>query len=136
MQTFFLLLLLSGILIWLYVLAQKSKQAAFDESQKQTQLLYKEIDAHEQTSSKLQLAKDVAESANQAKSRYLSGVSHELRTPLNTVLGYAQLLERNGDLPTKTRDTATVIRRSTEHLTTVIEGLLEISKIEARVQTL
>ena len=70
--------------------------------------------------------------ANQAKSRYLSGVSHELRTPLNTILGYAQLLEADQDIDKKNKRAATAIRRGGEHLTAVIEGLLEISKIEAR----
>ena len=55
---------------------------------------------------------------------------------MNTVLGYAQLLERNKQLPAKTRESSAVIRRSAEHLTNVIEGLLEISTIEAGRLTL
>ncbi|OQX31723.1 MAG: hypothetical protein B0D85_03495 [Candidatus Sedimenticola endophacoides] len=131
-QTFFLLIIVTGVLIWLYVLAQNSRLGALEESQQRTALLSREVVAHERTTRELQAAKEAAVSANQAKSRYLSGVSHELRTPLNTVLGYAQLLEQDQELPRKDQQAASVIRRNGEHLADVIEGLLEISKIEAR----
>jgi len=132
LKTFFLLLIVTGILIWLYVLAQNSRRKALQESQQRTVLLSQEVDAHEKTYQKLQEAKEAAVAANQAKSRYLSGVSHELRTPLNTILGYAQLLEADDQLPNRNKRAAAVIQRSGEHLADVIEGLLEISKIEAR----
>src|SRR5690606_2393859 len=64
-------------------------------------------------------------------SRYLTGISHELRSPLNAVLGYAQLLEKDPSIPAHRRDALSVIRRSGEHLADLIEGLLDISKIEA-----
>ncbi|WP_246841682.1 HAMP domain-containing sensor histidine kinase [Cellvibrio sp. PSBB023] len=79
----------------------------------------------------LQTAKEQAEAANLAKSRYLTGISHELRSPLNAVLGYAQLLEKASDIPASRKDALGVIRRSGEHLADLIEGLLDISKIEA-----
>ena len=132
LKTFSLLVIVTGVLIWLYVLAQNSRHKALEESQQQMELLSQEVEAHEKTYRKLQEAKEAAVTANQAKSRYLSGVSHELRTPLNTILGYAQLLEADEQLPKKNQRAAMVIRRSGEHLTDVIEGLLEITKIEAR----
>jgi signal transduction histidine kinase/purine-cytosine permease-like protein/FixJ family two-component response regulator len=131
-KTFFLLVIVTGVLVWLYVLAQDSRRKALAESRQQTELLRREVSAHEKTARELQAAKEAAVTANQAKSRYLSGVSHELRTPLNTVLGYAQLLESDSELPRKNQQAATAIRRNGEHLADVIEGLLEISKIEAR----
>jgi len=131
-QVYFLLLLVTGILIWLYVLAQKSTRFAFRETLFQTELLTQEVKAHEVTAIELEKARDTAYIANRAKSRYLSGVSHELRTPLNTIFGYAQLMEANIELDEKNRKIAKVIKRSSEHLSDVIEGLLEISKIEAR----
>ncbi len=131
-KTFFLLVMVTGVLIWLYVLAQSSRRQALEESQQRTELLATEVAAHEKTYQKLQQAKEAAVAANQAKSRYLSGVSHELRTPLNTILGYAQLLETDDSLPQRNRRAAQVIQRGGEHLADVIEGLLEISKIEAR----
>jgi signal transduction histidine kinase/ActR/RegA family two-component response regulator len=131
-KIFFLLVMVTGVLIWLYVLAQESRRQALEESQQRTELLSNEVEAHETTYRKLQEAKEVAVAANQAKSRYLSGVSHELRTPLNTILGYAQLLEADDKLPQRNRRAAEAIQRGGEHLADVIEGLLEISKIEAR----
>ena len=131
-KTFFLLMIVTGVLIWLYVLAQQSRRQALAESQGRALALGREVAAHEVTALELQRAKEAAVAANQAKSRYLSGVSHELRTPLNTILGYAQLLKGDAELPTRNQRAAAVIQRSGEHLADVIEGLLEISKIEAR----
>ena len=59
------------------------------------------------------------------------GISHELRSPLNAILGYAQLLERDTSISAQRRDDIGIIRRSGEHLAGLIEGLLDISKIEA-----
>lgn len=131
-KVFFLFLLLTGVFIWLYVLAQKSARFALSETQLQAELLTQEVNAHKLTAIELAKARDIANAANQAKSRYLSGVSHELRTPLNTIFGYAQLMEKKPNIGEECQKISTVIRRSSEHLSDVIEGLLEISKIEAR----
>ncbi|MBU2886929.1 response regulator [Gilvimarinus agarilyticus] len=130
-KVFFLLVIITGIVIWLAVLAHESRVVAQEESQRQTRLLTEEIIAHEQTDRELQRAKEAAEAANNAKSRYLAGISHELRSPLNAVLGYAQLLEKDPNIPPNRRNAISVIRRSGEHLGDLIEGLLDISKIEA-----
>jgi CheY-like chemotaxis protein len=90
-----------------------------------------EIEAHKRTDAKLQKAKEVAEAANTAKSRHVVGLSHELRTPLNAILGYAQLLERDPAIPQQRVNAIRVVRRSAEHLSGLIDGLLDISKIEA-----
>ncbi|MCJ8142385.1 ATP-binding protein [Ancylobacter sp. A5.8] len=128
---FFILLIIAGVAAWLFVLAQESRRVAQEESNRQTALLMREIEAHKRTDAKLQKAKEVAEAANLAKSRYVVGVSHELRTPLNAILGYAQLLERDTSIPPHRRDAIRVVRRSAEHLSGLIDGLLDISKIEA-----
>jgi signal transduction histidine kinase len=128
---FFILFILAGIVAWFLVLAQESRHVAQEESARQTTLLLKEIDAHRRTDAALQRAKEAAEAANLAKSRYVVGLSHELRTPLNAVLGYAQILERDGAVPPERRNGVRVIRRSAEHLSGLIDGLLDISKIEA-----
>ena len=131
-QAYFLLMIVTGVLIWLYVLAENSRKKAYQESLNQNQMLGKEIKAHEVTAEELQSAKEAAVTANHAKSRYLSGVSHELRTPLNSIYGYSQLLAQNTYLESKDHKAAEAIRRNSEYLSDVIEGLLEISKIEAR----
>jgi signal transduction histidine kinase/CheY-like chemotaxis protein len=130
-QAFFLLSTGGAIAAWLLVLAQESRRTAEEETARQTGLLMAEIRAHQRTDAALQRARDRAEHANQAKSRYVIGLSHELRSPLNAILGYAQLLERDPAIPDRKREGLRIIRRSGEHLTALIEGLLDISKIEA-----
>ena len=116
---------------WSFLLSLEGQRLARGESQRQTQLLMKEITAHEQTDLELQQAREKADAANVAKSRYLERISHELRTPLNSVMGYAQLLEGAEDIPAARRDSIKVMRSSSEHLTDLIEGLVDMSKIEA-----
>ena len=130
-KVFFALTIIIGVVAWLFVLAQQSRRAAEAEIRRQTTLLIQEIDAHKRTDAELQRAKEVAESANLAKSRYVVGLSHELRSPLNAISGYAQLLEQDASLSTKPRDQVRVVRRSADHLSGLIDGILDISKIEA-----
>lgn len=130
-KVFFILMIIAGVIIWLVVLAHESRQVAQDESQRQNRLLLEEISAHRATDLQLQKAKEHAEAANNAKSRYLTGISHELRTPLNAILGYAQLLEHDSEIPLAKREKITVMRNSSQHLEDLIEGLLDISKIES-----
>ena len=128
---FAILFIVAGILAWFFVLAAESRRVAQEETARQTTLLLQEIAAHGRTDAALQKAKEVAEAANLAKSRYVVGLSHELRTPLNAVLGYAQLLERDAEIPAGRQGGIKVIRRSAEHLSGLIDGLLDVSKIEA-----
>lgn len=130
-RVFFVQMIITGVVTWLLILAHESRHVAQEESTRQTYLLMDEIVAHEKTDQALQKAKEVAEAANQAKSRYLTGISHELRTPLNAVMGYAQLLDEDNTIPENRRNAVRVIRRSSEHLADIMEGLLDISKIEA-----
>ncbi|MGQ0502743.1 MAG: hybrid sensor histidine kinase/response regulator [Panacagrimonas sp.] len=128
---FAVLLLASGVGAWWVVLTAESRRVAQQETDRQTQLLMREIEAHQKTDAELQLAKQLAEKANQAKSRYVTGISHELRTPLNSILGYAQILEYDPAIPAHRRDALAVIRRSGEHLASLVDGLLDIAKIES-----
>ncbi len=77
-------------------------------------------------------AKQKAEIANQAKSEFLSNMSHELRTPLNGILGYAQILKHDRNLNLNQKKGLTVIEKSGFHLLTLINDILDLSKIEAR----
>ncbi|MGV1769662.1 hybrid sensor histidine kinase/response regulator [Agrobacterium vitis] len=128
---FFVFSVIAGIATWFYVLAHDSRLVAEEESYRQNSLLLKEIAAHRKTDAALQTAKETAEAANRAKSRYVVGLSHELRTPLNAVMGYAQLLEQDDTIPAPRQSAIRVIRRSADHLSGLIDGLLDISKIEA-----
>jgi signal transduction histidine kinase/CheY-like chemotaxis protein len=125
---YFSLLVLSGVVVWLVVLAHESRRAAEAESARQTSMLMEEIEAHQRTDAELQKSKEVAEAANIAKTRYIVGMSHEIRTPLNSIFGYAQLLERG--MVESSGNAVRVIRRSAEHMTDLIDGLMDISRIE------
>jgi signal transduction histidine kinase/CheY-like chemotaxis protein/purine-cytosine permease-like protein len=131
LRAFFLLLLITGILAWWLVLTHKSRQVAQEESNRQTELLMREIESHRRTDALLQKAKRDADQANQAKSRYVSAISHELRTPLNSILGYAQILEGDEAVPANRRQAVSVIRRGGEHLLSLIEGTLDMARIES-----
>ncbi|MCG8611442.1 MAG: ATP-binding protein [Pseudomonadales bacterium] len=130
-NVFVILLIVVGVVSWMFTLAHDSRVVAQQESDSQNKLLVNEIEAHKQTDLELQRAKELAEAANLAKSRYLTGISHELRSPLNAIMGYAQLLEKDSDIPEARRDALGIISRSSEHLADLIEGLLDISRIEA-----
>lgn len=129
---FFALALVGCIGVWWLVLANESRKVTQEESSRQTELLMQEIEAHRKTDAALQQASAAADSANRAKSRYVTGLSHELRTPLNSILGYAQLLLQDPRaLPTSQRNAVTTIHRSGEHLLALVDGLLDVARIEA-----
>ncbi|MDT8990798.1 ATP-binding protein [Curvibacter sp. APW13] len=143
LKAFAALVFVAGLASWWLVLAQKSRRVAQEESNRQTHLLVQEIASHEKTDAALQAAKreaeearEAAERANQAKSRYISAVSHELRTPLNSILGYAQLLGEDASIPTHRQQAIQVIRRGGEHLLSLIEGTLDLARIEGGKLTL
>lgn len=69
--------------------------------------------------------------ANRAKSQFLAKMSHELRTPLNAILGFTQLMHRDHTLSDEFREHLDIVSRSGEHLLTLINDVLEMSKIEA-----
>jgi PAS domain S-box-containing protein len=84
-----------------------------------------------EANAQLLLAKADSEGANRAKSVFLSTMSHEIRTPMNAILGYAQLMLRDPSLGTEAKENLRIIGRSGEHLLTLINDVLDMSKIEA-----
>ncbi len=130
-KAFIILMIVSGVVSWLFVLAKESRRVAEEESVRQTEKLQTEIAAHELTDAALQKAKEAADSANIAKSRYITGLAHELRTPLNAIYGYAQILEHDPEIADAKKDAISVIRRNSDHLAQLIEGISDISKIES-----
>ena len=130
-KVFAMLFLIVAVCSWGVVLGSESRRMAQDESNRQNQLLEREIEAHSRTGAALQAARDVAESANQAKTRYVAGMTHELRTPLNSILGYSQILLKDETLSQTPREAVQTIQRSGEHLLALIDGLLDLARIEA-----
>ena len=78
----------------------------------------------------LETAKKAAEAANQAKSAFLSNMSHEIRTPINAIIGYAHLIKRD-TLSQRQTDQINKLAGAARHLLTVINDILDLSKIEA-----
>jgi PAS domain S-box-containing protein len=95
-----------------------------------------DISDRKQAEAALQAAMEAADVANRAKSQFLSHMSHELRSPLNVILGFTQLTLRNGSLTIQQQDYIDTINASGEHLLSLINDVLELSKIEAGRTTL
>ena len=103
-------------------------QGSFNTLEKTNEELENRV---EERTSQLQEAKIAAEAANHAKSEFLANMSHELRTPLNGILGYAQIMERDRDVTPKQQDRVGIIHQCGSHLLTLINDILDLSKIEA-----
>ncbi|MCL1475501.1 ATP-binding protein, partial [Argonema antarcticum] len=94
------------------------------------------ITERKQAEEVLQKAKEAADTANRAKSEFLANMSHELRTPLNAILGFTQIMNRDSSLNPEQQEHLRIINRSGEHLLSLINDILEMSKIEAGRTTL
>ena len=114
--------------------------AIIDEKQKATNKLELTLANLENTvkerTSELEIAKEKAEVANQAKSTFIANMSHELRSPLNAIMGFSQLMLRTKQLPKEQYENAVIIHRSGEYLLTLINNVLDFAKIEAGKTTL
>jgi signal transduction histidine kinase/DNA-binding NarL/FixJ family response regulator len=118
-----------GSIIWI----SENAQAVYDTNQN---FLYYEgivedITERKQSEVELQKAKETADAANQAKSEFLANMSHELRTPLNGILGYAQIFQSDKNTSSEQQERIQVIYQCGSHLLTLINDILDLSKIES-----
>jgi len=104
-----------------------------DETGNQIRMIGTNWDITEQKKNEAVLlnAKLEAEMANKSKSLFLANMSHEIRTPLNAIIGFSQLMNRDTELSNVQKDYITSIIRAGEHLLTLINNILELSKVEA-----
>ena len=93
--------------------------------------IYKDFGPELARRNELARARDAAESANQAKSVFLSSMSHELRTPLNAILGFAQVLELEQGLSAHQRESVAEILKASRHLQMLVDDVLDLSKIDS-----
>ncbi len=133
LQSFIAVIVLTTLMLGA-VLAERTKaesnlNSALQELAQTNEQLEQRVEARTKD---LELSKAAADQANQAKSDFLANMSHELRTPLNGILGYAQILGRTQTLSDKDRSGVNVIYQCGSHLLTLINDILDLSKIEAR----
>ena len=125
-------------------LIQDEREKAQNEALKNAELNQKLIQEQnivleqkvEERTEQLSIAKEKAEVANQAKSSFIANMSHELRTPLNAILGFSQIMMRSQTLSQEQKENTTIINKSGNYLLTLINNILDLSKIEAGKMTI
>ena len=121
--------------IWVEMRCRAFDQAVGEEmAEREVVAVMRDITARKEQEGALELARAVAERANAAKSRFLATMSHELRTPLNAIIGFSEMLTKEKSLmidADRRHEYAHLINDSGHHLLSVVNGILDMSKIES-----
>ncbi|WP_096608140.1 ATP-binding protein [Calothrix sp. NIES-2100] len=116
----------------IYLIPQALKLPSPAQLETINQTLINENVERKRVEQELRQAEEAAKNASEAKSEFLANMSHELRTPLNGILGYTQILQRTENLSEKASKGIGIIYQCASHLLTLINDVLDLSKIEAR----
>jgi len=126
-------LILAVFLYWNRKLAQEiARRQRIEAELRSSEVELRASEAELKSSeAELRRSRDSAEAANQAKSMFLASMSHELRTPLNAILGFSEMLARERNASEDQKQKLGIIHRSGAHLLSMIEDILDLSKVEA-----
>ena len=119
---------------WYELRCEPAPEAYFDGEAMLVLAVSRDISEHRAVEDELQRQREIAESANIAKSRFLANMSHELRTPLNAILGFSEILQSDHmtRMPAeRTKEYIGLIHSSSSHLLNVLNDILDMSKIES-----
>ncbi|KST67552.1 chemotaxis protein CheB [Mastigocoleus testarum] len=119
----------NGLIVWAHLtvtlIKHKSGKAEYFVA------IVGNISDRKQAEIDLKESKTKLQKANQAKDAFIAHMSHELRTPLNSILGFSSILQKDSDLTTQQLDSIRIINQSGQHLLTLINDILDLSKITA-----
>src|SRR3974390_1229514 len=119
--------------VWIEMRCQPLECRAAGDEEREVVAVLRDISERKMQEQAIEVARAEQERANQAKSRFLATMSHELRTPLNAIIGFSEMLGNETALMLDARsrgEYAELINDSGHHLLDVVNGILDISKIE------